>query len=636
MSCGRTGPGAFEQKSSLSVFDSVVHAGFTNTFAYTVDDGAAITADYNFYALQPGARLAENTSFTIEYENMKKWQADTGADTHSVLEDPLFINPSSGDFHLRSAGGRFVPSSGSYVNDSNTSWAIDAGRWSEGAGEEPLPNGGRLNVGLYGGTAQASRSITNATDRGLLVVSLDDGGLTPRETDVGGIQTLYWLTRSFSTSDLVYLEFSPNNGLDWVVIGSNVNALGGEFPWDTTLHTSTPLGRWRITSQTDGTSATNGTNFVLRLDPFVFYVNDSNTSCDVYSCAPGAATNDGLSCNTPVDSLSAILETYDLEPGDSVLVDAGAYPVASPIAWRRDDGGTVAEPVVLIGATNSGGCQSVFVGQESNEVALSLFRAEHIDISQIEIEGGDAGVLIDQAVSITMSNSSIKNVSGIGLNVLVSAGHTFERLTISDNGGAAVSGAALGGAEFVNCVLWSNGGPSFVLASSAITVSNSVLYGSGSNVCYDLTQSRVVSDHNDLFVTDGGDYASIDGLTIESLPQWTVITTQDLFSLSISPGFFNAAQGDYHPVSQQGRYDPVSEQFVTTDGSYSPLIDTGGRTDTFSEESLPHGGVRNIGVYGDTIQASRSRTFPWMMALTASSGGSHFRHIFPHLGLGGI
>ncbi len=75
--------------------------------------------------------------------------------------DPQFTNPNTGDYHLKSQAGRFDPNSESWVIDDVTSPCIDAGDPNSPIGDEPEPNGGRINMGAYGGTAEASKSPVN-------------------------------------------------------------------------------------------------------------------------------------------------------------------------------------------------------------------------------------------------------------------------------------------------------------------------------------------------------------------------------------------------------------------------------------------------------------------------------------------
>jgi parallel beta-helix repeat protein len=67
------------------------------------------------------------------------------------------------DYHLKSQAGRYNPNSQSRVMDDITSPCIDAGDPNSPVGDEPQPNGGRINIGAYGGTAQASMSLTDVT-----------------------------------------------------------------------------------------------------------------------------------------------------------------------------------------------------------------------------------------------------------------------------------------------------------------------------------------------------------------------------------------------------------------------------------------------------------------------------------------
>ncbi len=65
-----------------------------------------------------------------------------------------------GDYHLKSQAGRWDPVSESWVIDDVTSPCIDAGDPNSPVGDEPEPNGGRINMGAYGGTAEASKSYS--------------------------------------------------------------------------------------------------------------------------------------------------------------------------------------------------------------------------------------------------------------------------------------------------------------------------------------------------------------------------------------------------------------------------------------------------------------------------------------------
>jgi len=87
----------------------------------------------------------------------------------NIDADPLFADPNNGDFHLKSQAGRWDPNIQSWVVDEVTSPCIDAGDPSIPVGLEPLPNGDRINMGAYGGTSQASLSLSTAVDNGVII-----------------------------------------------------------------------------------------------------------------------------------------------------------------------------------------------------------------------------------------------------------------------------------------------------------------------------------------------------------------------------------------------------------------------------------------------------------------------------------
>ena len=70
--------------------------------------------------------------------------------------DPVWI---AGDYHLRSQAGCWDPNRMIWVQDTSVSPCIDAGYPSDDESLEPAVNGNRINMGAYGGTPQASRSV---------------------------------------------------------------------------------------------------------------------------------------------------------------------------------------------------------------------------------------------------------------------------------------------------------------------------------------------------------------------------------------------------------------------------------------------------------------------------------------------
>lgn len=131
------------------------------------------------------------SSASVAYSNIKNGISAIQVDDNCTIiwsdgninADPLFAEPGywadvddpnitvepnnpnavwiDGDYHLKSQAGRYDPNSDSWVTDDVTSLCIDAGDPNSSTGDEPEPNGGRINMGTYGGTWQASKSYTD-------------------------------------------------------------------------------------------------------------------------------------------------------------------------------------------------------------------------------------------------------------------------------------------------------------------------------------------------------------------------------------------------------------------------------------------------------------------------------------------
>lgn len=80
--------------------------------------------------------------------------------TGNLDEDPLMPYAEDGDYHLASERGRYWPEHEVWIADDESSPCIDAGDPSDDASEEASPNGSCVNMGAYGGTAYASRTLT--------------------------------------------------------------------------------------------------------------------------------------------------------------------------------------------------------------------------------------------------------------------------------------------------------------------------------------------------------------------------------------------------------------------------------------------------------------------------------------------
>jgi len=78
----------------------------------------------------------------------------------NIDDEPFFADANNGDYHLKSQAGRWNTNEGQWTKDGVTSPCIDAGDPNSDWGGELWPHGKRINMGAFGGTPQASMSLS--------------------------------------------------------------------------------------------------------------------------------------------------------------------------------------------------------------------------------------------------------------------------------------------------------------------------------------------------------------------------------------------------------------------------------------------------------------------------------------------
>jgi hypothetical protein len=325
-------------KGTMQVRNSILVQ--TNKQALCFIDGQAeIQGDYNLYQVAEGGLVATNSFLKSAYWKLSQWM-DAGNNAHSWVGDPLFTDAENGDFHLQSRAGHWH--GGTWVVDTDTSWAIDAGDPGVGAGREPAPNGGRINLGRYGGTEMASK--TDSSVPGLYPLTFRDGGVASYG------QLLAWLYRGLAASNRVDIQYAPD-GVTWQTV-ETVRINAGPYEW-LSKDDPSPEALWRVVlaGNTNVFGATENT-FIFRPKPLTYYVNDDSRAGDVYTTAVGSPENRGYRPESPLDSVQSVFARYSLAGGDRVLVDTGTYRTAEPLTLTSVHSGTPSEHVGIAGSTN--------------------------------------------------------------------------------------------------------------------------------------------------------------------------------------------------------------------------------------------------------------------------------------------
>ncbi|MFZ4394357.1 MAG: choice-of-anchor Q domain-containing protein [Kiritimatiellia bacterium] len=604
---------------------------------YAASTNVLPLADFNDYYAHDGGRVAQLTIPGLctnkSLSSLADWQNATigrgGLDAHSFNQYPQFANPSS-DYHLRSKSGRWLPTGGTngiWLIDGTHSPCIDVGDPGSPYSAEPTNNGGRVNLGAYGNTAQASKS---ASDRILLAMAPDFGQF------VGQTQSVFWIASGQAwnmSNDRVRLDYSLDGSNVWSNIAVSLLVNTGYFGWSRPTNTfNRPFGcTVRVAFENDLAINSIATLPTKSKEAGSYYVNNNATTGDLWCTQPGSDAADGLSPATPVASLQTILDRYTLGPGDSVYVDAGTYALTDNVIVAARHAGLSSQPIKLQGANRA----TVLDRQSRVAGAYAMdVQAPYVVVDGFSLVGADMGLHVTATnnVSINLSGNTCRGNARYGIRIDAAAstsGSVDVRHNVLFDNGAGVM--MTGNGQSHHCNLYVKNNTIVVNKGSAVSMADS-MYGfsagnnifdvSGSGIAVDIDRFNVVStDYNDYFVHDGGvvgrvavagsaGYANYQ--VYSTLANWQVRDTagiRDEHSLSRNPLFANPANGDFHECSRGGRWLLQSTGGGTwvIDNQHSSCIDAGNpNQEDYSAEPQPNGGRLNMGAYGNTLEASKS------------------------------
>jgi len=168
------------QNSSLKVVNCILWNGGNE-----VSSGFTVV-EIIFSDIQGGWVGQGNINFDPRFAQPGRWDDNGTPDTN---HDDFWLD---GDYHLKSQAGRWNAAEGRWTIDHVTSPCIDAGDPLGPIGPEPFPNGGIVNMGAYGGTAEASKSYFGRPPCELIVAGDINGDCAVDFKDFA-IMALHWL-----------------------------------------------------------------------------------------------------------------------------------------------------------------------------------------------------------------------------------------------------------------------------------------------------------------------------------------------------------------------------------------------------------------------------------------------------------
>jgi len=327
-----------------------------------------------------------------------------------------------------------------------------------------------------------------------------------------------------------------------------------------------------------------------------------------------------------MSTLQAVFNNYDVEPGDTIFVDTGTYDTGTNTVITGGDGGNASIAVQIIGSTNyaAGGSILEPIGALDGHAGLRISGATNVLIRHLQSRSWDVGFRVDggsDACELIQCRAQSNNVVGVLLADVGSSALLQNSMVIRP----ATNGitVAAGSLAVASCTILMQGGAGILMEGGELSLSNSiVLARSGSEACIAIDGGTYTGNNNNLAHDADVPVGYVAGTgSIATLADWQEATGQDADSLCHDPLFADENSGDVHLQSLTGRFDPAVGLFVV-DPAHSPSIDAGSAASAYFNEPVPNGTRINQGAYGNTVEASKSRTNSALLAISFCDGGT--------------
>ncbi|HVT26923.1 MAG TPA: right-handed parallel beta-helix repeat-containing protein, partial [Lacipirellulaceae bacterium] len=402
---------------NVTITNNILRVAQGYAINVAADSEIGFASDYNDFAITGTGKLAhwEDKDFTTRED----WFFQIGVDSHSTIADPQFVDIDGADNKL----GYDVTSNTDYGLDDNfgvldTSPTIDAGNPTSVYAAEPGPNGNRINLGHTGNTAQATASFTQS------VQVLSPNGL--EKLEVAQPVAIQWQTAGM-TSPTANIELSTDNGASWTTIAQNVatdSSGHGSYSWTPTAESAGNTALIRVTANVSGAPHdVSDTPFLITNAGHDYYINDNNSTNDVFTSALGNDLNSGKSPNQPMASLPALLAAYDLDPGDVIHVDSGTYRIYRNIQLSTQDSGVRIEgPAALPAGQALQATATLNRGNNtSTRYVFEMTGGDDVTIDHLAATGAEYGLYassIADSDRLTVSNSDFFSNKTAGIFIL--------------------------------------------------------------------------------------------------------------------------------------------------------------------------------------------------------------------------
>jgi len=464
--------------------DSIMNNIITYNTLYGIyessESGDPVKVWYNvFYANNSGLYFNENSTDIYKVDDLNSVVTEC---KNNLSGSPWFVSKAIGDYHL-----------------SRRSIAIDGGDPTFSYGNEPEPNGSRIDVGAYGNT-------TDATTSGGFVPQYFDcyvNAITGNNTTGDGTINNPWKTITYALSKIA------NSGVTiHVAAGTYNKALGEEFPI-VMIDGISLVGAGMDASIIDG-----GTNTSVIKCIGIF---DASTRIEGFTITNGGGTKLGSNFF-----------------GGGIFITAGSLLTIS--------GNKITENRLVYSWGSGGG---IYISESSPKILNNT-----ISSNSSNSFGSGSGIFVASGVPLIEGNIIANNTDGaddqyaaIHLNAPVRLVNNL----IANNSGSGIYCNAK--AKIINNTISDNHQSGIYIASIApdSIINNIISY----NTLYGIFESSESGDpgivwYNLFYINNSGLYRNENTTDFYNIDYLNADIAECQNNISVQPLFVNATTGDYH------------------------------------------------------------------------------------------
>lgn len=141
-----------------------------------------------------------------------------------------------------------------------------------------------------------------------------------------------------------------------------------------------------------------------------YYVNNNDLDGDIFCTAVGSDANSGASPASPKATLTNLLATYNIEPGDTIHIDRGIYRWSTKVLIN--DKGSSAKSVVVKGA----GVTNTVINATNLSFGIKLTNVMYIKFQDFSIKNPNyQNLYLDFTTNCVFSNLRLENSKGDGI-----------------------------------------------------------------------------------------------------------------------------------------------------------------------------------------------------------------------------